>query len=110
MERKFAMRRLKAGDYLLPSNDGRTIWRIATYHEDGSAQRNDGTAVTGTFWGVWRYVGRGTVDPDEWNDFDMFDGSLKSRAEAVETALSAGAVYTERFVTVRNGVEVRKHD
>lgn len=91
MDRKFAMRRLKRGDYLLPSNDERTIWRIATYTEEGSLEHvaQDGTSrkVVGTFWGVWRYIGRGPVDPNEWNDFDMFDGLLNSRAEAIQTAL-----------------------
>lgn len=34
--RKYAMTRLAAGDYLLPSNDGRTLWRLERY-EDGAA-------------------------------------------------------------------------
>ena len=105
--RKFAMRRLKRGDYLLPSNDERTIWRIAKYTEEGSLERalpNGGyEKIVGTFWGVWRYIGRGPVDPNEWNDFDMFDALLKSRAQAIETALKASAVYSETHVTVKNG-------
>ena len=36
-ERKYQMTRISAGDYLLPSNDGKTLWRICAYEEDGSA-------------------------------------------------------------------------
>lgn len=54
-ERVWQMRRISAGDYLLPSNDRRTLWRISRYHEDGSLERHDGTKVRGDFWRAARH-------------------------------------------------------
>jgi hypothetical protein len=50
VERKYAMVRLGAGDYLLPSNDAQTMWRISKYWEDGSLESHDGKVIKGEFW------------------------------------------------------------
>lgn len=92
-ERKYALTRVKAGDYLLLSNDGKTVWRIATYAEGGSARKLDNNnrevPITGTFWGLWKYTGRSlhNINTEEWSDFDMFEGMLLSRREAVNAAM-----------------------
>ena len=41
MERKYVITKLREGDYLLPSNDAQTIWRLASHEEDGSAWYHD---------------------------------------------------------------------
>lgn len=87
---KYALTHIRAGDYLLLSDDGATLWRIATYTEDGSAIEN-GTnrALTGKFWGTWKYTKplTGTVDTESFDGFEM-DGCLfKSRAEAIADVL-----------------------
>lgn len=89
-ERKYALTRVKAGDYLLLSNDGKTVWRIATYHEDGSAVTSDGRTLAGRFWGTWKYKGRvaaAAIDPNEWNDFEMYDCLFRSRRDAVDAVV-----------------------
>lgn len=54
VERKYAMTRMGKGLYLLPSNDGTTLWRISSYQEDGSAGNYDADGkwvpVLGTRW------------------------------------------------------------
>lgn len=96
-ERKYAMTRVRAGDYLLPSNDGKTLWRIASYHEDGSAEWQDERGqwhkVVGTFWQTAKYrhgVPRvGLLDEDflDWNEWHTWETNLRTRKEAVEAAL-----------------------
>jgi hypothetical protein len=88
VNRKYALQRIKAGDYLLLSNDQSVTWRIATYTEDGSAVRDGGRPVVGTFWGLWKYTGRaGRMDVDDWNDFEMWDAMIRTRAEAIGYAM-----------------------
>jgi hypothetical protein len=89
IERHYTMVRVRAGDYLLPSNDGKTIWRIKAYDEDGSAEYGDGTKVYGRFWGIWKYIGRDAthLDPYEWDRWAQWDSGYNTRAEAVQRAL-----------------------
>ena len=90
VKRKYALSRIKAGDYLLPSNDRKTIWRIAQYEEDGNAQYNDGTKLIGRFWGAWKYIGRDsdTINLQEWSDFNMLGSLFRSRTEAIKFAMN----------------------
>lgn len=89
--RKYAMTRLARGDYLLPSNDGRTLWRIYTYEEDGSAENYQGRVVKGTFWACARRpMPRGGAfvgELLEWSDWDFWAGPFESRSEAIEEAI-----------------------
>lgn len=89
MERKYALTRLAAGDYLLPSNDARTIWRIRRY-VDGPSQGLD-VPRDRDFWGVWRFNGpvdeNTQVDPDDTDSWDMWSSALDTRADAIDEAL-----------------------
>lgn len=92
-KRAHTLVRIRVGDYLLLSNDGRTLWRLSTYEEDGSAVRGDGSEVVGKFWGLWRYrrdVSRGMTVSADWSDFEMWDSLLRRRKDAVQAALAHG--------------------
>jgi hypothetical protein len=88
-DRKYALSRIAAGDYLLPSNDGQTIWRIARY-QDGPSSGLD-LPRDRTYWGVWRWTGRVAlahyVDIEDWDQWDFHDGFHQTRAEAMRVAL-----------------------
>lgn len=72
-QRKYALTKIAAGDYLLPSNDAQTIWRITAYTDGPS----NGLEIPKDrkFWGLWRwdsacYASRsGVVDPDDWEQW-----------------------------------------
>jgi hypothetical protein len=86
-ERKYALTKIAKGDYLLPSNDGRTIWRLTVY-EDGPSHGVEMMPRDREFWGTWKWVGMGTVvDPDDVGSWEMWEGSLPSRADAIKAAL-----------------------
>jgi len=90
IERRYRMTRVGRGDYLLPSNDGKTLWRLRRYVEDGSATYDDGTPVVGEFWATWKYRGPLTgayVDPFQWDDWEMWDSGLRLRRQAIDAAL-----------------------
>lgn len=106
MERKYQMTRMGAGDYLLPSNDGQTLWRIYRYEEYGSlsyAKPGGGyTEVRGWFWACAR-----RPMPKEWLSFEelrdwsdieweFYSGPLSSRREAIEETLGAERIAATR--------------
>lgn len=87
IKRKYALRKIAKGDYLLPSNDGRTIWRLSSY-EKGIANGLDHDLVV---WGAYKWTGDGRmVDPDDWGCWEMMEGGLPTRAEAIRAALRMG--------------------
>jgi hypothetical protein len=90
VERKYALTKIAPGDYLLPSNDARTIWRIAKYTEGPSSGLKD-WARDRDVWGVWRWTepSRGHVDTDDWYRWEMEEACCLTRAEAVEAALKS---------------------
>ena len=53
--RKFALTKVAAGDYLLPSNDAQTVWRFQTY-TDGPSGGLDWPRDL-TLWRVLRWTG-----------------------------------------------------
>lgn len=86
-ERKYRMLRVGTGDYILPSNDRKTIWRIARY-EDGPSHGLVGMARDRDFWGAWKWTSTSPPDP-EWDDrwalmADMYD----TRQQAIDFALT----------------------
>ena len=96
--RAYSLIRIRAGDYLLPSNDGATLWRIRRY-EDGPSYGLDDWPRDRLFWGAWRYVGRVawrdglTADQlDDLLDADAWDGPegdyLTTRSAAIAAALA----------------------
>lgn len=85
-ERTYRMIRLGSGDYLLPSNDAKTLWRIARYVED------DGDEL----WGVWHWDGgmptvdqiAAALDEGMWTDsWEYWDGGFRKRQDAIDTIL-----------------------
>lgn len=104
-ERTYQMTRISAGDYILPSNDGQTLWRIHSYQEDGSlveyervggkVDYDSGRTITGTFWAVSRYDRPWTEDDafDEdfldWERWRERANSFKTRRAAIDDALTA---------------------
>ena len=93
VERKYALKRIKAGDYLLVGNDDKTLWRIRTY-EDGPSHGLDSMPRDREFWGVWKSldgfeIGKG-IDLDAWDRWDAWDLSMYGkREEAIQAALRA---------------------
>jgi hypothetical protein len=92
-KRLYCLTRLEAGDYLLPSNDGRTLWRIRSY-EDGPSHGVEEWPRDRMVWGVWRWLGRigpagigGDVDVDDWSRWDFTEGTHDTRAESIKRAL-----------------------
>jgi hypothetical protein len=107
VQRRYALMRVEKGDYLLPSNDAKTLWRISSYFENGSlsVRTDEGEKVIkGTFWQCERYVGLAATEmdwteqqlPDDVLDPDQRDRYwrtwewlLPTRAAAIDSALRA---------------------
>lgn len=87
-ERKYAMTKLAPGDWLLPDNDGKRLWRIARY-EDGPSHGLEDWPKDREVWGIWRWLEprHGTIDPDDWAEWEMWEGSCQTRQDAIEAAL-----------------------
>lgn len=98
VQRKYQMTRLRRGDYLLPSNDAQTLWRIHTYYENGSVE-----GLKGTFWAASKWDDAWptiealaeTIEMNWWERWIFWSGPFNTRAEAIQDALSAG----ERITT-----------
>ena len=105
VERKYQLTRLGKGDYLLPSNDAQTLFRIHAYDEDGSAYWVDADnkqhPIKGQRWAVWRHrlplpqVDLGQTlweeedDPGSWNAHWVESSfGWNTRAQAIEEALT----------------------
>lgn len=76
-DRVYTMTKVGPGDYLLPGNDGRRLYRIARYQEEGRRP-----------WGVWEWdgpVGPGAYLDTSWTDtrWRMVDSEHETRASAV---------------------------
>jgi hypothetical protein len=104
-ERKWPLVKIREGDYLLPSNDRQTLWRIRSYEEDGSAFWEDADGkrheIRGRFWSTVKYT-KGTPD-----DFaDRIDRILTP--EALDDLLYDGEIWSEwasGFRTRRDAIE-----
>ena len=93
-ERVYPLFKIKAGDYLLVSNDQRTLWRIRSY-VDGPSYGLDDWSRDRTLWELrcWnQWVGNPdglTVevidDEDQW---DLVSAWHERRADAIEAAMS----------------------
>jgi hypothetical protein len=99
LERKYVLTKLAAGDYLLPSNDAKTLWRIARYEDLATSDGRGMVAVR--VWGLWRWGeplgGASTlqhwaypafVDTDDWSLWEMVESHLQTRAEAIRAAMA----------------------
>lgn len=97
--RKYTLTRIRAGDYLLLSNDGTVLWRLSTYDEDGSAQKpaaggKGWVSIRGRFWGLWKYrhhpdsrYRQTPITWHDWSEFEMTDSMFKTREQAIEQAM-----------------------
>lgn len=91
--RKYVLTKIGKGDYLLPSNDGCTLWRLRIY-EDGPSHGLDWPRDL-TLWAIWRWDrpinadagSLDTVDPYEWARWEHVEGGCETRAEAIDAAL-----------------------
>jgi hypothetical protein len=92
-QRKYALIKVSRGDYLLPSNDGLTLWRIAQYTEGPSTGLYD-WPTDRQVWGAWKWEGRMPPgefeDPVAWDQWSLWSGMCESRAEAIREALRLG--------------------
>jgi hypothetical protein len=90
IERKYVMIKLGAGDWLLPHNDGRRIFRLARYVDDV-----DISLSARTFWAVHKFPGtpQQLIDRpnlvQDWDGWEYVEGNLSSRAEAIQAVLRA---------------------
>ena len=95
IERKYALIKIKPGDYFLPSNDGRTLWRITSY-EDGPSSGLDWPRDR-TLWQLWRWEGDpalfeagdlATIELaiEDWDRWATEESSLETRRDAIRQA------------------------
>lgn len=84
MTRYYSMTKIGAGDWLVPSNDRATVYRITSY-EDGRAYGLDRGPEVVTRWHVRRAdAGAHAVgDPRDWDWSDVEQGYW-SRKEALD--------------------------
>lgn len=89
-ERKYVLTKLGAGDYLLPSNDRKTIWRIHRYTEGPTSGIMDWPRDV-EVWGVSQWTGHRppqTVDDiDDWTYWEMVAECEPTRASAIKEAM-----------------------
>lgn len=91
IERKYVLTKISAGDYLLPSNDGATLFRIRQY-EDGPSYGLDDWPNDRLLWalGCWdRPIGADPiVDVAAWDRWDLLADGFATRKEAIDFALN----------------------
>lgn len=93
VERKWAARKINVGDYILPSNDQQTLWRLRAYDEDGSGP------ARGRYWELWRWAGdvsdevaiADSIIERNWDRWELVASVIRTRADAIEEALRIGA-------------------
>jgi hypothetical protein len=102
VQRKYVLTKLGAGDYLMPGNNGQTLWRLRHYDEEFAADNPLGSTEVRVrkVWGVWRCVGysvrqfqsaiaAGAIDIDDDTLWDYFAGIGKTRNEVIQDALDS---------------------
>lgn len=103
--RNFALIKLEAGRYLLPSNDGERMFMLTKYEETGNVGNYDAhmkwVPVLGTFWrtesvSMQAFRQWWERNNDLSGSFDLYDlpwdwdaGLLKTRQEAINAAMEA---------------------
>lgn len=82
IERKYTLTKVRAGDYLLPANDGISLWRIM-YAQD------DELGVSWQIYIWWDKIRPGvSADPDDWAQWEFWEDGHTTRAEAIQRALA----------------------
>lgn len=87
--RRYQMTRIAAGDYLLPSNDKKKLWRISKYTEGPSSGLD--WPSDKEVWGIWEWTGpldgKRAIDPDDWSPWSFHEGLHDTRSAAIDSAL-----------------------
>lgn len=94
IERKYALTKIAAGDYLLPSNDAQTIYRIQRYTDGPSFGLMDWPRDR-ELWSVARWTGEvgpgcfvdTSPESERWEEVAT---CIATRREAVERAIAGG--------------------
>jgi hypothetical protein len=88
-QRKYTMMKGQgAGDWLLPGNDGKTLWRLSK--EDNAL---NGVEADWGPWCLWRWhrtIGKLGIDMDalgDWSQWDLEEQGHLSRENAIRAAL-----------------------
>lgn len=94
VERRFALTRVRAGDYLLLSNDGRHVFRICRYVDGPSGGLP--WPRDREMWAARRWVRspRGAtllVDLENWDAWEVLSDMHATRRDAVQAALGWSA-------------------
>jgi hypothetical protein len=98
VDRKYALTRIRAGSYLLPSNDAQTLWHIYSFEDGRSHGLMD--EPDRTYWACARY--RGTLEDGQkkamqdlmeygyihWGEWTETDSYMRTRAAAIAAALT----------------------
>ncbi len=94
--RTYALVKVAAGDWLLPSNDARTLWRLQRY-EDGPSHGLDPEVFPTDFeaWQLWRYkrplaAALWREDVEDWDQWTLVATNLETRGEAIDEAMRIG--------------------
>lgn len=94
-DRKYALIKIAAGDYLLPSNDATALYRLSTY-EDGPSFGLEFMRRDRKFWRVTRYSqddwqhGMNMEKVEDWNLWADVEWQLDTRKDAIEAAMREG--------------------
>lgn len=77
-EHKYVTTKIDSGDYLLPSDDATTVWRIARDDEPDIGSK--------PVWSVWRYVGSTFVGELRVADLDWSRWECVAQCEPTRDA------------------------
>jgi hypothetical protein len=96
-ERHFRMIRVASGDWILPGNDGKTLYRLQRYEESGDAfwtlRGVKQKKIVGWFWAAYEYDRKIASDADlvddmlEWDHWTCVASTMKTRKEAIESVV-----------------------
>jgi hypothetical protein len=93
-ERKYALTKVKAGDYVFPANDLQVVWRIVRY-EDGPSHGIDDWPKDREVWGLWKWIGPvgagSVVELENWDRWTLVASTLDTRQAAIDHALKGAS-------------------
>ena len=95
IKRKYIITKISVGDYLLPDNDGCTLWRLRKY-EDGVSYGLEQYDHDFTRWSLYRYARHlsadtgpyslDAVDLDDQNEWVLIATDFLMREDAINEA------------------------
>ena len=79
----------RGGDYLLNSNDGKTLWRISSYVEGPSTGLTQWSSDR-KVWGYWKWTGKwDTKTLEEFDNWERCGSMFATRKAAIKSILEA---------------------